>query len=130
MNGLFYEMLLFLFVLGAATQGMNELGMLESTVPQTGVQSLDESQVTEIQSGAESTGTSNYSSVEILLAFMKIIGMGILAMFTIYPTIVLWGTALGCPWIIANTIGTIVQAPVTLFTFFALWCMWTGRPTP
>ena len=130
MNGLFYEMLLFLFVIGAVTQGFNELGMFDMDVPSTGMDSLSEDQVQEIQSGAQSTGASDYSTVEILLAFMKVIGMGIVAMFAIYPMIVTYATAMGCPWVIANVVGIIIQAPVTLFTFFALWCMWTGRPVP
>ena len=127
MNGL-YEMLLFLFILGAATQGINELGMFDMTIPETGVDSIGEEQVQELHSGAVSTGSSDYSTIEIVLAFMKVIGMGIVAMFTIVPMVVQWGTAIGCPMALVLIFGGILQAPITYVTLFGLWEFWTGRP--
>lgn len=126
MNGL-YDMLLFLFILGAATQGINDMGMFEMSVPETGVEGLDDDQVKEIQASSLSAESSTYSTVDILFMFMRVIGMGIVAMFTIIPMIITWGTALGAPLSVVGLCAGILQAPISYVTFFGLWEWWTGR---
>lgn len=128
MNGL-YDMLLFLFVLGAVTQGFNEFALFGSTPSETGVVALNNESVMEVQEGALATGAANYSAIDILFSFMKVIGMGVVAMFTIIPMVIQWGTAMGCPFELATGIAAMLQAPISFVTLMGLYELWTGRST-
>lgn len=125
MNGL-YTILLFLFVFGAVTQGVNELGVFEYQMPTNGAQ-LDNQTVKDIQSGAETTDLNPFNTIMIVISFMKVIGAGILAMFVVAPTIISIFTMVGADGTIAAVIATMIQAPITFVTLFGLFEWWTGR---
>lgn len=125
MNGL-YEILLFLFIFGAVTQGINEMALFSFTMPTNGAQ-LDNQSVRDIQSGAQTTDMNPYNAVMIVLSFMKVIGAGVVAMFLVAPTIYSIFTMVGADPTWAMIIGTMIQAPLTFITLFGLFEWWTGR---
>lgn len=126
MNGL-YDIILFLFILGAVTQGFQELGVTFGvSVPNSGL-TISESTVTELESGATSTETSDYSTWTILMSFLRVIGSAVLACFTIIPLCISIFQAVGISFDISLILATILQAPVTLITMFGLYEFWTGR---
>jgi hypothetical protein len=127
MNGL-YDILLFLFILGAVSQGVNEMGFFNQNIPDAGV-TLGDSTVTEIHSSALSQSTNEFNWIEVIKSFMRVIGAGILAMFTIIPMIVGFMQAVGVDYNLALLMAGILQAPITFVTLFGLYEFWTGRAT-
>lgn len=125
MNGL-YSILLFLFVFGAVTQGVNELAIFDYTMPTNGAQ-LSNQTVKDIQSGAETTDLNPFNAFMIIISFMKVIGAGILAMFVVAPTIYTIFTMVGADPTVAMVVATMIQAPLTFVTLFGLFEWWTGR---
>jgi hypothetical protein len=125
MNG-FYYILLFLFCFGAVTQGVNELAIFDYTVPTNGAQ-ISNQTVRDIQSGSEQTALNPFNAIMVLVSFMKIIGMGVVAMFTIIPVIVEIFTMVGMDMGTALIMAGMIQAPVTFVTLFGLFEWWTGR---
>ena len=122
MNGL-YDILLFLFILGSVTQGFNEVGVFGVTVPDAGL-SLNETSVTEIQDSANSVDINDYSLWNIIAAFMRVIGAGVVAMFTIVPLCVSIFQSVGLDLGLSLILAGILQAPVTLVTLFGLYEWW------
>lgn len=125
MNGL-YDILLFLFVLGAVSQGFNELGFFGIDVPDAGV-TLSDDNVREIHESALSQSTNEFNWIEVIKSFMSVIGAGILAMFTIIPMVAGMMIAVGVDGTFAYASAAILQAPVTFVTLFGLYEFWTGR---
>ena len=125
MNGL-YDILFFLFVLGAVTQGFNEIGFFGVTVPDQGL-TLNETSVTEVQAGAESTEIDDFSLISIIWSFLKGIGAGVLAMFTIVPLCISIFQAVGLDFATSVIFAGILQAPITFVTLLGLYEWWTGR---
>jgi len=126
MNG-FYDMLLFLFILGAATQGFNELGIFDMTAPDPEISAPGEAQVQELQDSAANQGVSEFNFIQIILSFGRVIGMGFMAMFTIIPMAISWMTAVGLNFVLAAALAGILQVPITFVTIFGLYEFWTGR---
>jgi len=125
MNGL-YTILLFLFVFGAVTQGINEMNVFEYTVPTTGSQ-LDNTTIRDLQSGSETTTLNPFNTIMVAVSFLRVIGAGVLAMFVIAPTIVSIFTMVGADGTWAAIVATMIQAPLTFVTLFGLFEWWTGR---
>ena len=125
MNGL-YQVLLFLFIFGVVTQGINELGVFDYTLPTNGAQ-LNESAVQDIQSGTEKMDMNPFNGILIALSFMKVIGAGVLAMFCVAPLIFSLFTMAGADGTWAMIIAGLIQAPLTFITLFGLYEWWTGR---
>lgn len=126
MNGL-YTILLFLFILGATTQGVNELGVFDTTLPPVNGTQLSAGTVTNLQHGSEGTDLNPLNAVMIFLSFIKVIGAGVLAMFWIAPLISGYFTMAGADPVWAGIIATMLQAPLTFITLFGLYEWWTGR---
>jgi len=126
MNGL-YDIMLVLFILGAMSQGFNELGFFDHSVPDSGL-TLDESVVSEVHTGALNQSTNDFNLIEVIKSFMAVIGSGILAMFTIIPLVMGYMTMVGVDAGTALIMAGILQAPVTFVTLFGLYEFWTGRP--
>lgn len=126
MNGL-YSILLFLFIFGAVTQGVNQMQLFDTQMPTNGAQ-LDNATVRDLQSGAESTTLNPFNTIMIGIAFLKVIGAGVLAMFIVAPTIITIATMVGVDGTFAAIIATMLQAPLTFITLFGLFEWWTGRP--
>jgi hypothetical protein len=125
MNGL-YDILLFLFVLGAVSQGFNELGFFGVDVPDAGV-TLSDDNVREIHESSMNQSTNEFNWIEVIKSFMSVIGAGILAMFTIIPMVAGMMIAVGVDSTFAYGAAAILQAPVTFVTLFGLYEFWTGR---
>jgi len=125
MNGL-YDILLFLFVLGAITQGFNELGYFDQKIPDSGI-SLSENNVEEIHEATLGMEANEFNWIEVIISFMRVIGAGILAMFTIVPMVIGVMQLVGADFTFSVIVAGILQAPVTYVTLFGLWEFWTGR---
>lgn len=125
MNGL-YTILLFLFIFGTVTQGINEMGLFSVAMPTTGAQ-LNSSTITDLQGGAVGTDLNPWNTIMILVSFLKVIGAGVLAMFIILPTIYTLFTMGGADPTWAMIIAGMLQAPLTFVTLFGLYEWWTGR---
>lgn len=125
MNGL-YTLLLFLFILGTVTQGVNELGIFDFKVPTNGAQ-LNQSTVVNIQEGTAALDYNPVNYAMMIGSFMKVIGAGILAMFAVAPLIYNFMVMLGFGAGLATIVSLAVQAPITFITLFGLFEWWTGR---
>jgi hypothetical protein len=125
MNGL-YTFLLFLFVFGTVTAGINEMALFDYTMPTNGAV-LDEGVITDIQSGSEQTSLNPLNAMMIIFSFMKVIGAGIVAMFFVVPTIYTIFTMVGADPTWAMIAAGIIQAPLTFITLFGLFEWWSGR---
>lgn len=125
MNGL-YTILLFLFIFGAVTQGINEMGVFDVAMPTNGAQ-MNTSTITNLQSGALGTDLNPWNTIMVLVSFLKVIGAGVLAMFIVLPTIYTLFTMAGADPTWAMIIGGMIQAPITFITLFGLYEWWTGR---
>jgi hypothetical protein len=126
MNG-FYDMLLFLFVLGAATQGFNELGVFDMTAPDSNIVAPGETEVQELQDGAAGSGVNEFTMLQTVMSFGKVLGMGFMAMFTIIPLAVTWLMAIGLEQGLSFALAGFLQVPITFVTIFGLYEFWTGR---
>jgi hypothetical protein len=126
MNG-FYDMLLFLFVLGAATQGFNELGVFDMTAPDSNIVAPGETEVQELQDGAADSGVNEFTMLQTVMSFGKVLGMGFMAMFTIIPLAVTWLMAIGLEQTLSLALAGFLQVPITFVTIFGLYEFWTGR---
>lgn len=125
MNGL-YLMMLVLFTLGGVTQGMNEIGMFDMQVASPDVTAPGSATVTSLHSGASASSTET-GAWEIIVMFVKVIGAGVLAMFTIIPLVVSVGTAMGADTGTMLALSAMLQAPITIATLVGLYEVWTGR---
>jgi hypothetical protein len=127
MNGL-YDILLFLFILGAVSQGFNESGYFAVHVPDAGA-TMDNATVREIHQNAVNQSTNEFNWIEVIKSFMRVIGSAILAMFTIIPMVAGIMTSVGVDFGTALVMATMLQLPVTFVTLFGLYEFWTGRPS-
>jgi hypothetical protein len=125
MNGL-YSLLLFLFVFGAVTGAINSLGVFDTAIPTNGAQ-LNTSTVRDIQAGSENTPIFFLNYVMVAVAFLKVIGAGVLAMFLVAPLIYQIFTMMGMDAVTAGAISLMIQAPITFVTLFGLFEWWSGR---
>lgn len=126
MNG-FYDFLLFLILFGAVAGFFNGIGVFETmTLPDSGL-SISETQVTSLQSGAESQTANDFSVWSIISMFMKGIGTWIKVVFLLGVVVYDILTQIGCPATIAVAIGALIQLPTNFITFVGLYEWWTGR---
>ena len=125
MNGL-YTLMLFLFIFGTVTQGVNEMGLFTVVIPTNGAQ-MNTSVVTSLQSGALGTDLNPWNTIMILMSFLKVIGAGVIAMFIVLPFIVQILTMGGMAMSQALIVAGMIQAPITFVTLFGLYEWWTGR---
>jgi hypothetical protein len=125
MNGL-YTILLFLFVFGAVTQGINEMGVFDIVVPTNGAK-LNETVISEVQSGATTTSINPFQPIMIGISFMKVLGAGIVAMFFVYKPIIDIFTMVGADGTMIAIFAQMLQMPLTFITLVGLFEWWTGR---
>lgn len=125
MNG-FYDIVLVLFIVGAAGQVFNEFNVFGVAIPDSGV-TISESQVTEYQSSTNPTTIDDMTFTNIILAGLRILGSAMLAVFTIIPLVVSMLTTVGLDFVTAATLAIFIQVPVWFVTI-AGWYEWsTGR---
>jgi len=126
MNGL-YTIVMFLFIFGAVSQMVNDMGVFSTAMPLPNGTKLQYSQVQEIQSGTANTDFNMSNPLMVLWSFLKVIGAGVMAVFWAAPFVhdifVLVGLNDAWAWIIA----TMIQAPLTMILLFGLYEWWTGR---
>jgi len=127
MNGL-YSILLFLFIFGAVTQGVNEMKLFDYSMPTNGAM-LDNASIKDLQKGSQdATPLNPFYTIMIAVSFLRVIGAGVLAMFVVAPTIMSLATMMGTDATFAAIIATMLQAPLTFITLFGLFEWYTGRP--
>ena len=121
----FYDIVLFLFIIGFASQALVEIGGL-AAIP-VSKPSITEAQVTDMTSGMTNMGVSALLPYQIIISFVKVIGMGVIAVFTILPLFLQYTTALSIPLIVAVPVGMIIQGPVWWVELNGLYQMTTGH---
>jgi hypothetical protein len=122
MNGL-YDILLFLFIVGAVSQGFNEMGVFSHSLPSGPSMSDGKTTVTQFQDSA----TSTPDLFAIAVAGLRVLGMGVVAMFTVIPMVAGYCSMLGVPAALTLILCGIIQAPLSYVTFTGLFEWWTGR---
>lgn len=125
MNGL-YSMLLFLFIFGIVIGGINEMGLNAVAIPTSGVQ-LNETVITDLQSGASGLDLNPLNTLMVVIKFLKVMGAGILAMFFVFPIIYGFLTMAGADPAWALIVSGMIQAPLTFVTLWGLFEIWTAR---
>lgn len=111
-------MILFLFIFGAVSGVVNEMGLFDTKLPTTG-STINRSSASSLQSGAVTQPTSEFNWIEVLRTFMVVIGTGALCCFEVITLL----HGFGVPLYMAM----MLQAPITLVTVFGLWELWMGR---
>jgi len=126
MNGL-YTIVMFLFIFGAVSQAVNDMGVFTTTMPSPNGTQLQYSQVQDIQSGTANTDFNISNGVMVLWSFLKVIGAGVMAVFWVYPFIKDIFVLVGVDAVFAGIVATMLQAPLTITLLFGLYEWWTGR---
>ena len=120
MASIIYPMILFIFIFGAGVAYINESGMYDLKIPESGVQS-NLSQASSLnQAMLETSKTSELNYIEMLQLVGKTVVGGLVAIFTLGPLL----NSLGIPmplvvWLIS---------PLGIVLVFWLIEMWLGRP--
>jgi hypothetical protein len=125
MNGL-YQILLFLFIFGAVTQGINEMAIFPVKVTSINT-TISGATVTNLQSGALSQSANDFNVWNTVFSFMRVIGMGLTALVTVIPVVWTICVNAGCDPTLAAIMAGLLQAPLTIVTLFGLFEWWTGR---
>ena len=121
----FYDVVLFLFIFGFASQALVEIGGL-TAIP-VSKPAITEAQVTDMTSGMTNVGVSALLPYQIIISFLKVIGMGVIAIFTILPLFLQYTSALNVPLIVAVPVGMIIQGPVWWVELNGLYQMASGH---
>lgn len=126
MNGL-YTIVMFLFIFGAVSQGVNEMGVFTTTMPTPNGTQLQYAQVQDLQSGTTNTDFNMSNGLMVLWSFLKVIGAGVMAIFWVAPFIYNLFVLVGADGTWAAIVATMLQAPLTMVLLFGLYEWWTGR---
>jgi hypothetical protein len=115
---------LFLFLLGVTCQSVNQLGIWNVAEPNAAY-SIQSSDVQHLQDNAvNNSPLSIFVIYTWIVAFLTVIGSGIIAVFSIGLLFYGMGWPVG---IIGAALLTLIQAPATLIELFWLFELWTGR---
>lgn len=121
----FYQMMLFLFILGAGVTLLDEVGL--TAIGDTGLSvGAGKETVVTLNEAAQKTGPE-LGVWQIMMSFAKVIGSGILALFAVSILIFMWGSALGTDPTTLTAICVFIQVPITVVTLAGLWQLYTGR---
>lgn len=113
-----YSILLFLFIFGLVSAGLNESGMFEVSIP-TNENDLEESNIQEIGEGVENTGINPLTGFMLIFTFFRIFFSAVMAIVTILPILSAWGVPL---WA-----GMMVQGPIWIVEIAGFYQFVTGH---
>jgi hypothetical protein len=119
MSNVIYPILILIFAFGATVAYINETGLYEQKLPESGVTATLQ-QVNDTNTAMlESSKNPLFSAIEQASIFGKVIFGGVLALFTIGPTL----AALGIP---TGMVGVFLS-PLGIVLLFAIFEWWFGR---
>jgi hypothetical protein len=113
-----YSILLFLFIFGLVSSGINESGLFSVDIPAT-ESGFEEANVQELTEGVANTGLNPITGFTIILTFFRVFASAVLAIITIIPILSSWGVPI---WL-----GAMVQAPIWLVEVAGFYQLATGH---
>ena len=119
MANVIYSIILFIFIFGATVSYINDSGMYEIKIPESGVQS-DIGQAQQLNTAlTETSKSTQMSAIDQLYIIGTSITGGLLAVFTLGPLLASMGVPLGLVGMLISPLGIVA----------AFWVieMWTGR---
>ena len=120
MSSIIYPALIFIFAFGAVCTYINEIGIYEEHLPESGVTATLQ-QVNDTNTAMlDASKNSGLNGIEQLGLFGKSVLGGVIAIFTLQPLIVSMGFPIGMAGLFVSPLGIVL-----LFTLFE-W--WFGRP--
>jgi uncharacterized membrane protein len=119
-----YYTFLFLFILGVVCGSINQIGIWNVAEPATGY-SVSNDQIANLQNTAVNNSPIGIFVIYVwIVAFLTVIGSGILAVFSVGLLFYGMGWPVGP---VGAALLTMIQAPATLQALFWLFELWTGR---
>lgn len=119
MANVIYQIILFVFIFGSAVTYINDSGMYEIKIPESGV-TTDLTQAQQLNTALTETSKNSQMSVtdQLYIIGTSITG-GLLAVFTLGPLLQSMGVPLGIAGLFISPLGIVA----------AFWVieMWTGR---
>lgn len=129
MANIVYPLLIFLFTFGAFTTAFNESGLYNHGHISTSGLNTDLNQSSEfnsaLQTAASDQNSFGFNSIFLVL---KVVGWGIVALFTLYPLIISLITALmGTPPIAVCLFVAAITAPISIVSIYGIIEIVLGR---
>ena len=122
----FYSVVIALFVFGFVCQALVEIGGL-SAIPVSKA-SISEAQVTDLQNGmTDAAALGPLFPYQIIVTFIRVIGMGVIAIFSILPLFLQYTGALHISPLVAIPVGMIIQGPLWWVEINGLYQMTSGH---
>lgn len=121
-----WSIALCLFIVGAGTSAVNDLGVFSSKVPGSQYTNISGAEVQDISQSAVTTGINPLFTFFMIQMFMKALISGFLAILSILPLFCSVLSAFGIPLTISIPIGMIIQMPVWYVMLNGLFQMFTG----
>jgi hypothetical protein len=117
---------LFLFILGVTCQSINQTGLWTVYFAEpNAAYSIQSSDVQHLQDNAvNNSPLSIFVIYTWIVAFLTVIGSGIIAVFSVGLLFYGMGWPVG---VVGAATLTLIQAPITLIELFWLFELWTGR---
>ena len=113
-----YSVFLFLFILGVVSGGINTLGIFDTTLPQSNVQTITQAQVMDLSNTAASAGLNPFFIFYIIQSFGKVLFTGLLTCATVLPLMMQYGVPM--------SIAMMFQAPIWVVMAFGIYQLITG----
>ena len=113
-----YSIFLFLFILGTVNSGINTLGIFDTTLPQSNVQTINQAQVMDLSNTAASAGLNPFFIFYIIQSFGKVLFTGLLTCATVLPLMMQYGVPM--------SIAMMFQAPIWVVMAFGIYQLITG----
>jgi hypothetical protein len=113
-----YSIFMFLFIFGAVTGSINQLGIIDYQLPQSNVNTINQAQVTDLSNTASSAGLNPFFIFYVIQTFGKVLFTGLLTCATVLPLMV----GFGVPIVIA----TMFQGPIWIVEAFGIYQLITG----
>jgi hypothetical protein len=115
---------LFLFILGVTAQSFNQMGIFSVSQP-VNAYSVSTDQLMQLQNNSvNNSPLSIFVIYSWVIAFMTIIGAGILSVISFGSLMYLMGWPVG---IVGAACIQLIQLPATMIMLFWLFELWTGR---
>ena len=113
-----YSVFLFLFIMGVVSGGINTLGIFDTTLPQSNVQTINQAQVMDLSNTAASAGLNPFFIFYIIQSFGKVLFTGLLTCATVLPLMMQYGVPM--------SIAMMFQAPSWVVMAFGIYQLITG----
>lgn len=113
-----YSVFLFLFIMGVVSGGINTLGIFDTSLPQSNVQTITQAQVMDLSNTAASAGLNPFFIFYIIQSFGKVLFTGLLTCATVLPLMMQYGVPM--------SIAMMFQAPIWVVMAFGIYQLITG----